>query len=358
MIFDTKIEDQNNENNISRSLSKIVPNESNEDKNQLSISESNDIFNYPSPKKMLSEMCQLSKRIRKEEYANEFSNRTKIQELRTKYIPSFRGFMNNSIYKKLSNKIYNKDKINIRINNMNINKISLNKNKIIDKKILKPNINVEPIIKNKEKPENIDDKKDNAFDFSSKNLFFSELLKENCDFTDNIKQISKTELLKIKNDKEKIIILIEKNREILNILTTVEEKYKLLRKEYIDLYKNINNYSANKNYLINSKNEYENYIRNENNNLNKKLERYENIFMSMTNYINDISKLFNLKQISFSEIRESVNYSNKESDDNKTNFIDTLNENIRAIDLIINDRFKYKNNFKSNTKFHVKRKNK
>lgn len=357
MIFDTKNENQNNENNISKSLSKIVPNESNEDKNQLSISESNDLFNYPSPKKMLSEMSQLSKRMRKEEYDNQFSNRTKIEELRTKYIPSIKGFMNNSIIKKLSNKIHNKDKINIRLTNMNINKISLNKNKIIDKKILKPNINAESI-NNTEKPEHIDDKKYIVFNLSSKNLFFSELLKENCDFTDNIKQISKTELLKIKNDKEKIIILIEKNREILNVLTKVEEQYKLLRNEYIDLYKNINNYSANKNYLINSKNEYENYIRNENNNLNKKIENYENIFISMTNYINDISKLFYLKQISFAEIRENVNYSNKESDEKKNNFIDILNENIRAIDLIIKDRFKYKNNLKSNTKIHVKRKNK
>ena len=166
---------------------------------------------------------------------------------------------------------------------MNINKINLDKNKIIDKKILKPNINVESINNKAEKPDNIDDKKISITDFSSKNLFFSELLKENGNFTDNIKQISKIELLKIKNDKEKIIILIEKNRELLNILSKIEEKYKLLRNEYIDLYRNINNYSANKNYLNNSKNEYENYIRNENNNLNKQLERYENIFMSTTN---------------------------------------------------------------------------
>ena len=64
MLFDS---DNRNQNNSSKSLSKIAPNDSNEDKNQISISESNDLFNYPSPKKMLSEMNQLSRRIRIEE---------------------------------------------------------------------------------------------------------------------------------------------------------------------------------------------------------------------------------------------------------------------------------------------------
>ena len=116
MLFDSKNRNQIKENKLSNSLSKIDPNDSNEDKNQISISESNDIFNYPSPKKMLSDMTRLSKRMRKEENDIAFSNRTKAEELRTKYIPTFKSFLNDSIYKKESNK----DRINIRINNLNI----------------------------------------------------------------------------------------------------------------------------------------------------------------------------------------------------------------------------------------------
>ena len=277
MLFDS---DNRNQNNSSKSLSKIAPNDSNEDKNQISISESNDLFNYPSPKKMLSEMNQLSRRIRKEEYNNEFSNRTKIEELRTKYIPTFKSFLNDSIYKKTANKESNRDKINIKINNMNIDKLNFNKNKIIDKKILKPNLNLKSI--NNIKKINLD-KNLSTFDFSSKNNIFSELLKEELNLTDNIKQISKNDLLKIKDDKEKIIILMDKNKEIMNILIQIEEKYKKLRKEFIDLYKNINNFSLNNDNLFNTKNEYENYISTENNNLKKKLEKYDNMLLSMTN---------------------------------------------------------------------------
>ena len=277
MLFDS---DNRNQNNSSKSLSKIAPNDSNEDKNQISISESNDLFNYPSPKKMLSEMNQLSRRIRKEEYNNEFSNRTKIEELRTKYIPTFKSFLNDSIYKKTANKESNRDKINIKINNMNIDKLNFNKNKIIDKKILKPNLNLKSI--NNIKKINLD-KNLSTFDFSSKNNIFSELLKEELNLTDNIKQISKNDLLKIKDDKEKIIILMDKNKEIMNNLIQIEEKYKKLRKEFIDLYKNINNFSLNNDNLFNTKNEYENYISTENNNLKKKLEKYDNMLLSMTN---------------------------------------------------------------------------
>ena len=84
MFFDSKNGNQNNEdeNNISKSLSRIEQDNSNNDNNEISISDSNDIFNYPSPKKMLSEMNQLSKRIRENEYENEFNNRTKVEELR------------------------------------------------------------------------------------------------------------------------------------------------------------------------------------------------------------------------------------------------------------------------------------
>ena len=331
MLLDSKNRNQNKENLLSKSLSKIDPNDSNEDKNQISISESNDIFNYPSPKKMLSDMTRLSKRMRKEENDIAFSNRTKAEELRTKYIPTFKSFLNDSIYK-----TPDKNKINFRINDINIEKMTINKNKIIDKKILKPNLNLKLI--NNAKKINIEKNKP-TLDFSN---FFSELLKENFNITDNIKQISKDDLLKIKDMDEKIIFLMDKNREIMDIVIKIEEKYKKLRQEFIDLYKNINNICLNNDNLISSKNEYENYISSENVNLKKKLENYDNLVLSMTNYINDISKIFNLKQISLIEIKKDVISSKSDSDKAKINFVDILNQNIKNIEKTMKEKCKYK----------------
>ena len=350
MLFDSKNRNLNKENNSSKSLSKIDPNDSNIDKEQISISESNDLFNYPSPKKMLSDMTRLSKRMRKEENDIEFSNKTKVEELRTKYIPTFKSFLNDSIYKKESNK----DRINIRINNLNIDKMNINKNKIIDKKILKPNLNLKLI--NNTKQINIDKIITETFDFSSKSNLFSDLLNENVNLTDNIKQISKNDLLKIKDDKEKIIILMDKNKEIMNILIKIEERYKLLRQEFIDLYKNINNICINNDNLISSKNDYENYISSENINLKKKLENYDSMCLSMTNYINDISKIFNLKQISFIEIKQDIINSKPESDKINIKIVDILKENIKYIDQIIKERNKYKNKIIINKNFFTKKK--
>ena len=350
MLFDSKNRNQIKENKLSNSLSKIDPNDSNEDKNQISISESNDIFNYPSPKKMLSDMTRLSKRMRKEENDIAFSNRTKAEELRTKYIPTFKSFLNDSIYRTTK-----KDKINFRIDNINVDKINISKNKIIDKKILKPNLNLQLI--NNTKKINIDKNKP-TFDFSLKSNVFSELLKENINITDNIIQISKDDLLKIKDVDEKIIFLMDKNREIMDILIKIEEKYKKLRLEFIDLYKNINNFSLNNDNLFNTKNEYENYISTENNNLKKKLEKYDNMLLSMTNYINDISKIFDLKQISLIDIKHNINNLKPESDENKINFVDILNENIKHIDKVMKERErnKFKNKIIINKNFFTKKK--
>ena len=348
MLFDSKNRNQIKENKLSNSLSKIDPNDSNEDKNQISISESNDIFNYPSPKKMLSDMTRLSKRMRKEENDIAFSNRTKAEELRTKYIPTFKSFLNDSIYRTTK-----KDKINFRIDNINVDKINISKNKIIDKKILKPNLNLQLI--NNTKKINIDKNKP-TFDFSLKSNVFSELLKENINITDNIKQISKDDLLKIKDVDEKIIFLMDKNREIMDILIKIEEKYKKLRLEFIDLYKNINNICINNDNFISSKNEYENYISSENINLKKKLENYDNLILSMTNYINDISKIFNIKQISFIEIKQDVINSKSDSDKEKINYVDILNENIKNIEQTMKEKFKYKNEIIINKNFFAKKK--
>jgi hypothetical protein len=356
MFFDSKNGIQNNQDNLSKSLSKISPNDSNEDKNQISLSESNDIFNYPSPKKMLSEMTQLSKRMRKQEYENEFSNKTKAVELRTKYIPTFRSFINESIYKKLS---YGpspiKEKINIRLKNINSNKITLNRNKIIDKKILKPNLNLISI-NNTEKFEDINDnKKVIVFDFTSKQNFFSDLLKEDCNFVDNIEQISKKDLLKINNEKEKVIILLDKNREIMNIMRKIEENYKKLKNEYIDLYKNINNISLSNSSPVNINNEYENYITKENINLKKKLDNFNNIFLSMTNYINDISNLFNIQKIDYIEIKKNIIQSNPSTDITNESIVAIFNENIKLISQMLKDKFSNQNNLKFNMKLFGKK---
>ena len=297
-------------------------------------------------------MTQLSKRMRKEEYENEFNNKTKVEELRTKYIPTFKSFINDSIYKKTSYRLSPiKEKITFRSNNMNINKISLNKNIIIDKKIMKPNLILKSI-NNTEKTNDIDDKNIIVFDFTTKNNFFSELLNEDTNFTDNIKTINKKDLLKLKNDKEKIIILLDKNREIMNEIRKIEERYKKLRNEYIFLYRNINNITINNNNnFFNINHEYENYITKDNMSLKKRLENFENLFLSMTNYINDISKLFNLKQIDYIEMKNNINKSNSKLEKTITNAIEILNENIQAI----KERLIFQNNLKSKTKIFEKR---
>ena len=201
------------------------------------------------------------------------------------------------------------------------------------------------------------DKKVKAFDFSTKNKFFTELLNEDCNYVNNIKKISKKDLLSNNIDNEKIIILLDKNREIMNLISKIEDRYKTLRNEYIFLYKNINDISICNSNLINSKNEYENYISKENINLNKKLQSYESIFTSMTNYINDISKIFNLTQINFIEIKQNIINANIKSDEIISNFVDILKENINYIAEYIKERIKFKNNNLSfKTKYLVKKK--
>ena len=355
MFFDSKNEKQNNPNNLGESLSKISPNDSNEDKNQISLSECNDIFNYPSPKKLSSEMAQLSKRIRKEEYDNEFSNREKAEILRTKYITANKTFCDENMYNRNYYKFTpNKEKISIRlIGNKNINKINSDKKKLFDKKILKHNLNLKSINKT-EKIEYINSKKAFVFDFTSKRDFFSDLLKEECNFMDNIKPINKNNLLSIKNDKDKIIILLDKNKEIMNEIRKIEDNYKKLRNEYIELYKNINCISLNNNQFDNINQEYENYIVKENTNLKKKLSNFNDIFFSLTKYINDISQLFHIKQINFVEIKQNIINSNSEKEIDKININDILNENIKTINKALKEKLKLKNNFKFNPKIFEK----
>ena len=343
MLLALKNENEINEDNMSKSLSKIDPNNSIEDKNQLSISESNDIFNYPTPKKMLSEVNQLSKRMREEEYEIEFNNMAKIGELRTKY------FSNKSYFKDKKNyfNISNKDKINIRLKSINMDKFNQFKNKIINKKILKSNVNLK-YDNNIDNDNEINNNNINVFDFSKKNNYFNELLNEDFNYMDNIKQITKNDLLKIKNDKEKIIILLDKNEETITILRKIEEKYKILKNEYIELYKNII-LEKNNNFKNNlDSNEFEKYIMKQNENMNKKIEIFQKYFLPMANYIDDISKIFKLHKINFLEIKQNIN--KLESKSIQENFNNILDENIKSIKKIMKENILLTNNYKFNFK--------
>lgn len=212
------------------------------------------------------------------------------------------------------------------------------------------------MLNNKEKFEDINDnKKVIVFDFTSKKNLFSDLLKEECNFVENIKQVNKNDLLKINNEKEKVIILLDKNREIMNIMRTIEEKYKKLKNEYIELYKFINSSSLNNNSLISVNNEYENYITKENISLKKKLDNFDNIFLSMTNYINDISNLFNAKKIDYIEIKKNIIRSNSKSEMTNSNVVEILNENIKLISQMVKEKLNNQNNLKLNLKLFGKK---
>ena len=211
---------------------------------------------------------------------------------------------------------------------------------------------------NKEKFEDINDnKKVIVFDFTSKKNLFSDLLKEECNFVDNIKQVNKNDLLKINNEKEKVIILLDKNREIMDIMRKIEEKYKKLKNEYIELYKFINSSSLNNNNnsLISVKNEYENYITKENISLKKKLDNFDNLFLSMTNYVNDISSLFNAKKIDYIEIKKNIIRSNSKSEKTNSNVVEILNENIKLISQMVKEKLNNQNNLKLNLKLFGKK---
>ena len=110
MFFDSKNGNQNNadKNNISNSLSRIEQDNSNNDNNEISISDPNDIFNYPSPKKMLSEISS---------------------SLNQYYLKSpYRRNKNNLIY---NQKEYNSEQINNHQYNNKSKKIENIKNRII-----------------------------------------------------------------------------------------------------------------------------------------------------------------------------------------------------------------------------------
>ena len=337
---------ENKDNSLSKSLSEINSNnESDENKKNISIIntilESREILNFPISKKKIVEINNLSQRLKVDENENEQNNRIIVQELRSKYFPVKKV---NNLFR--SQYTVSKDKIQISNKNFNFKNTSANKeinNKIeSNRKYIKPQIilddNYEIKINYYDNPNNnlykdkINNHNKSLYIKDDKNLY-TNLLKENNNI-DKIKNISKDDILSLSNEKEKIIILLEKNRELMEIIQKMEEKYKLLKEQYIKLYKKTNNIET-----FNSNNENNNLKKlliNENKNYEKKLENYEKIFSSLINYINDINNIFNLKNINFYEIKnffKTYDYQNKnENNDNLLNSINNiLNDNKKKI---------------------------
>lgn len=360
-----KLEKKNNNdlqnNNISKSLSEINKNNSDEDKKNISIKsiiDSNIIFNTPKSKRIIVEINKLSQRVRKDENENESNNRIISKELRSKYFPhkSNNNFQNNyNIFRENKNlpKTFN----NVKLKSVNTdinNKIEMNK------KILMPIIDLENDNKKKDNLKNNINKENNNLDLPKKNNFFINLLKEDNNFIDKIKPITKEELLSFSNEKEKIIALLEKNKQLMNILRTMDEKYKILKHEYIELYKNSNSIG---NYNNNNENdEYKKYLLDENKNYKRKLENYDKIFHPLLNYINDLNNELNLKQINSFELKKSINLFdsfNISGDKDKNNplnkFLKVLNENKDFISERKNteiDDIKYRNKILNKIRSH------
>ena len=74
----------------------------------------------------------------------------------------------------------------------------------------------------------------------------------------------------------------------------------------------------------------------------------------MTNYINDISNLFNAKKIDYIEIKKNIIRSNSKSEMTNSNVVEILNENIKLISQMIKEKLNNQTNLKLNLK--IKRK--
>ena len=118
----------------------------------------------------------------------------------------------------------------------------------------------------------------------------------------------------------------------------MDEKYKILKKEFIELYQNTNNFGKSdlNNENNNEKEQYQKYLIEENKNLKIKVDNYEKIFHPMINYINDLNKVMNLKKINSIEIKSSINISNSSNNNEDKNnplnkFLRILDENMKII---------------------------
>jgi hypothetical protein len=328
-------------NTLSKSLSDLNRINSEKDKKTISNNsylDSNIVFNYPNSKKLIVDVNKLSQRVSKVEYENESKNRMVTKELRSKYFPNKKiKFQNNTfIHFNETKKVINPTN-NIRLKSMNPNRNNnleiIYKNNMISNSVTPNNNNIINY-------QNIINKENNNYkNLPKKNNFFMNLLKEDNNYINKIKPITKAELSKYSNEKEKIIALLEKNRELVDILRKIDEKYKILKNEFIELYKNSNNFgkSDDLNKDNNENEQYKKYLIDENKNLKIKVDNYNKIFQPMINYINDLNKVMNLKKINSIELKNSINIldSSNNNVDDKNNplniFLHTLNENLNNI---------------------------
>ena len=365
--IDYNVQNEKQNNDLSKSFSDINKNNSYEDKKTISLktlSDYNNIISRPLTKTQIVEISRLSQRVSKDEKENEFNNRIMVKELRLKYFPNNKKYKNikNSYTITIENKNQNQNKDLITENNFKFKNFSNNTNIInnkieLNKKINKPNLilddfnEIKTNLNNKQNiinSENID----NKLHFDYKKKFFLNILKEDNSYINKIRPITKEELLNYSNEKEKIIILMEKNTELINTIRNIFNKYNLLKNEYIELYKNSNN-----NLEINENDEYKKYLNNENKNMKIKIDNYEKIFPSIIYYINEINSEFNLKKINFNELKENINsydiqiQKNNNDKKNPLNiFINELYENKKIILKYIKDGNDIINN--NNKKFN------
>ena len=325
--IDYKNDNENANNDLSKSFSDINKNILDEDKKTISvktISDYNNIVFRPLTKTQIVEISRLSQRVSKDEKENEFNNRLMVKELRLKYFPNNKK--NKNIKNNYTITIQNKNRNNELITDNNFK--FKNFSNELNKKINKPNLILEDfneIKTNLNNNKNIinSERIDNKLDFDNKKKFFLNLLKEDNSYINKIRPVTKEELLNYSNEKEKIIILMEKNIELINTIRNIFNKYNILKDEYIELYKNTNNLEFYEN------DEYAKYLNNENNNMKIKINNYDKIFPSIIYYINDINNAFNLKKINFTELKENINTN---SNKNQLNiFINELNENKKTI---------------------------
>ena len=327
-------EQNDNQNNISKSLSVINQNNNNnsnseDDKKNISIiktiSESKNQRHYPT-KRIIVEINKLSKRVTKEENDNEYNNRIMVRELRSKYFP----------IRKANNAFRN----NYHILNKEKNPILNNENYPNNFKSTKPNLILDDIneIKNStQKSKEIYSSYNGHINYNSKssNHFGQNSLRvsdsNNFSEQSNTKPLTLVDLQCFPNDNEKIKALLFKYNELLKNLNLFEERYLTLKSEYNELYQKKRN-SGNIS-IKDEDNKYTKYINEENKNLNSKLENYEKIFPQMINYINDVSNEFSLKKINFFELKKYINtdFNNSNQNNPITRCIDILNENKKAI---------------------------
>ena len=353
-------EQNDNQNNISKSLSVINQNNNNnsnseDDKKNISIiktiSESKNQRHYPT-KRIIVEINKLSKRVTKEENDNEYNNRIMVRELRSKYFPirkannAFRNnyhILNKGKIPMLNNENYPN---NFKFKNMNTNLSKstnpniFTNNRYDDKKPTKPNLildNINEIKNSTQKSKEIYSSYNGHINYNSKssNHFGQNSLRvsdsNNFSEQSNTKPLTLVDLQCFPNDNEKIKALLFKYNELLKNLNLFEERYLTLKSEYNELYQKKRN-SGNIS-IKDEDNKYTKYINEENKNLNSKLENYEKIFPQMINYINDVSNEFSLKKINFFELKKYINtdFNNSNQNNPITRCIDILNENKKAI---------------------------